>query len=69
VRLFKTAERCCSLAQGITLAWMLAECGVSLYAAATARSPAILAFGSEVVLQILKIRKKKAISARGIWIC
>ena len=30
--------------QGITLIWMLVECGLSLYAAATARSPAMLAF-------------------------
>jgi hypothetical protein len=38
--------------QGITLAWMLAECGVSLYAAATARSPAILAFGSDSLIEL-----------------
>jgi hypothetical protein len=31
---------------------MLAECGVSLYAAATARSPAILAFGSDSLIEL-----------------
>lgn len=30
--------------QGITLVWMLVECGLSLYAAAAARSPVLLAF-------------------------
>ena len=31
---------------------MLAECGGSLYAAATARSPAILAFGSDSLIEL-----------------
>jgi hypothetical protein len=39
--------------QGITLAWMLVECGVSLYAAALARSPAMLAFGSDSLIELL----------------
>jgi divalent metal cation (Fe/Co/Zn/Cd) transporter len=38
--------------QGITLAWMLVECGVSLYAAAQARSPAMLAFGSDSLIEV-----------------
>ncbi len=38
--------------QGITLAWMLVECGVSLYAAAQARSPAMLAFGSDSLMEV-----------------
>src|ERR1019366_6015937 len=38
--------------QGITLAWMLVECGVSLYAAALARSPAMLAFGSDSLIEL-----------------
>lgn len=38
--------------QGITLAWMLVECGVSLYAAAQARSPAMLAFGSDSLIEL-----------------
>jgi divalent metal cation (Fe/Co/Zn/Cd) transporter len=38
--------------QGITLTWMLVECGVSLYAAALARSPAILAFGSDSLIEL-----------------
>ena len=33
--------------QGITLAWMIAECAVSLYAAKTAHSAALLAFGTD----------------------
>jgi hypothetical protein len=39
--------------QGITLIWMLVECGLSLYAAATARSPAMLAFGSDSFVELL----------------
>src|SRR6266849_3881954 len=39
--------------QGITLIWMLVECGLSLYAAAAARSPAMLAFGSDSFLELL----------------
>lgn len=38
--------------QGITLTWMLAECGVALYAAVAARSPALLAFGSDSVIEL-----------------
>ncbi len=39
--------------QGVTLAWMLAEFGVSAYAAVTARSPAMLAFGSDSLVELL----------------
>src|ERR1700719_788045 len=39
--------------QGIPLIWMLVECGLSLYAAATARSPAMLAFGSDSFVELL----------------
>jgi divalent metal cation (Fe/Co/Zn/Cd) transporter len=39
--------------QGITLAWMLVELAVSLYAAATAHSPAMLAFGSDSLVELL----------------
>src|SRR5271168_5141373 len=39
--------------QGITLVWMLAECGLSLYAAAHAHSPALLAFGSDSFVELL----------------
>jgi divalent metal cation (Fe/Co/Zn/Cd) transporter len=39
--------------QGITLAWMLVELGVSAYAAVTARSPALLAFGSDSLVELL----------------
>lgn len=39
--------------QGITVAWMAAECGVSLYAAAAAHSPALLAFGSDSFVELL----------------
>ena len=39
--------------QGITLAWMLFECGLSLYAAVSARSPAMLAFSSDSVVELL----------------
>lgn len=39
--------------QGITLAWMLVECAVSLYAARAARSAALLAFGSDSLVELL----------------
>jgi divalent metal cation (Fe/Co/Zn/Cd) transporter len=39
--------------QGITLIWMLVECGLSLDAAAAARSPAMLAFGSDSFVELL----------------
>ncbi len=39
--------------QAITLAWMLVECGVSLYAAAAAHSPALLAFGADSLVELL----------------
>jgi Cation efflux family len=38
--------------QAVTIAWMLVECGISLYAAVTARSPAILAFGSDSLIEL-----------------
>ena len=39
--------------QGVTLAWMLVECGVSAYAAITAHSPAMFAFGSDSLVELL----------------
>jgi len=39
--------------QLVTLTWMLIECGASLYAAATAHSPALLAFGSDSFVELL----------------
>jgi divalent metal cation (Fe/Co/Zn/Cd) transporter len=39
--------------QGITLLWMLVECGLSLYAAAAAHSPAMAAFGSDSLVELL----------------
>jgi divalent metal cation (Fe/Co/Zn/Cd) transporter len=36
-----------------TLAWMLAECGLSIYAAQSAHSPAMLAFGSDSLVELL----------------
>jgi divalent metal cation (Fe/Co/Zn/Cd) transporter len=39
--------------QGVTLAWMLVELVVSAYAAVTAHSPAMLAFGSDSLVELL----------------
>lgn len=39
--------------QGITIAWMLVECAVALVAAARAHSPALLAFGSDSLVELL----------------
>jgi divalent metal cation (Fe/Co/Zn/Cd) transporter len=39
--------------QLVTLSWMLIECGASLWAAATAHSTAMLAFGSDSLVELL----------------
>jgi divalent metal cation (Fe/Co/Zn/Cd) transporter len=39
--------------QGVTLVWMLIEFGVSAYAAIKAHSPAIFAFGSDSLVELL----------------
>src|ERR1017187_10947915 len=39
--------------QSVTLAWMTVEVGVSAYAAITAHSPAMLAFGSDSLVELL----------------
>ncbi len=39
--------------QGFTLAWMTVECGVALWAAWQARSVALLAFGSDSLVELL----------------
>lgn len=39
--------------QGVTLAWMLVEFGVSAYAAVTAHSPAMAAFGSDSLVELM----------------
>ncbi|HEX6493998.1 MAG TPA: cation transporter [Acidobacteriaceae bacterium] len=39
--------------QAVTLGWMLIECGVSIYAAETAHSAALLAFGSDSFVELL----------------
>ena len=38
--------------QAITLAWMLVECGVALYSASAAHSPAMFAFGSDSLIEL-----------------
>jgi divalent metal cation (Fe/Co/Zn/Cd) transporter len=39
--------------QGLTLAWMIIEFGVAAYAAAMAHSPALLAFGSDSLVELI----------------
>jgi divalent metal cation (Fe/Co/Zn/Cd) transporter len=39
--------------QGITLAWMVVECGVAMFAAVAAKSPAMLAFGSDSLVELV----------------
>lgn len=39
--------------QGVTVLWMVIECGVALFAAARAHSPALLAFGSDSVVELV----------------
>jgi len=55
--------------QGVTLGWMVVECGVSLYAADAACSPALLAFGSDSLVELLSatvvlVQLGKSISER-----
>lgn len=38
---------------GVTLAWMFVEFGVAVYAAAAAHSPALLAFGSDSLVELM----------------
>lgn len=38
--------------QGVTLTWMLAELGISVYAAYTAQSSVMLAFGSDSLIEV-----------------
>jgi divalent metal cation (Fe/Co/Zn/Cd) transporter len=39
--------------QGVTLAWMIVEFGIAAYAAKTAHSPALLAFGSDSLVELI----------------
>lgn len=39
--------------QSVTILWMLLECGVALFAASRAHSPALLAFGSDSLIELL----------------
>jgi len=39
--------------QGVTLIWMVVEFGVAAYAAATAHSPSMLAFGSDSLVELM----------------
>jgi divalent metal cation (Fe/Co/Zn/Cd) transporter len=41
------------LLQSVTLAWMLIECAIALWAAARAHSPALLAFGFDSLIELL----------------
>ena len=49
--------------QWVTLAWMLVECGVSIYAAKMAHSAALLAFGSDSFVELLSA---SVVLAQGI---
>ncbi len=48
-----TMSRTVAWLQGFTLAWMLLECGISLYAAVRAHSVALLAFGADSFVELL----------------
>ncbi len=68
--------------QGITLLWMLVECGVSAYAAGTAHSAAMLGFGSDSFMELLSaaivllqlsprfsISQRKAAQGTSVLLC
>lgn len=48
-----TLPRTVAWLQAITIAWMVAECGASLWAASRAHSLALLAFGSDSLIELL----------------
>ena len=48
-----TGEVESNIVSGVTLVWMLAECGVSLYGAISAHSPVLLAFGADSFVELL----------------
>jgi divalent metal cation (Fe/Co/Zn/Cd) transporter len=48
-----TAVRPVFWLQGITIGWMLAECAISLFAAARSHSVALFAFGSDSLVELL----------------
>jgi divalent metal cation (Fe/Co/Zn/Cd) transporter len=50
---FNVAVRPVFWLQGITIAWMVVECGASLYAAKRARSLALFTFGSDSLVELL----------------
>ena len=52
--------------QGITLAWLQAECILSLYGAADARSPVLLAFGSDTGVEILSAGAVLLLAQRAV---
>ena len=54
--------------QLVTLAWMLVECGVSLYAANMAHSAALLAFGSDSLVELLSASLVLSLYIPGIGI-
>jgi divalent metal cation (Fe/Co/Zn/Cd) transporter len=54
--------------QLVTLAWMLVECGVSIYAAKAAHSSALLAFGSDSLVELLSASLVLAQGIPGISI-
>jgi divalent metal cation (Fe/Co/Zn/Cd) transporter len=39
--------------QSLTLVWMVAECGIAIYGATSAHSPALLAFGADSFVEML----------------
>jgi divalent metal cation (Fe/Co/Zn/Cd) transporter len=50
----RNVPRSCVLwLQSITIVWMVVECGVSLLAAARAHSPALFAFGSDSLIELI----------------
>jgi len=51
----RKVSRCVAVVwlQSVTLLWMLIECGVALFAAWRAHSPALLAFGSDSLVELL----------------
>ena len=49
----KTLPRQVAWLQGITLVWMVLECAGSLFAAASAHSVALLAFGADSLIELL----------------
>lgn len=51
--------------QAVTLVWMVVECALALFSAWRARSPVLLAFGADSLIELLSAPRDKAEWQKG----